>query len=383
MTRIYLDHQAWTPVDLRVLAYMDPWLKGCSGNPAAVHGEGRSTLVALDEARARVAWLVGGETTGVIFTSGATEANNLAVLGTAGRRQGRHLVVSAVEHISILNPCRALERAGYRITLLPADATGRVDPGDVPRAITRDTVLVSLQAANPEVGTRQPIREVGAIAREHGVPFHVDAVGAVGWIALDIATDGIDLLTLSSNGLGGPPGAGALYVRPGCPLLPQILGGGQEGGYRSGTENIAAIVGFGLAADLARSEGPALVPRLMAVRERLIAGLLTLPGALITGSRTLRLPQHVSVCFEAIKGDSLVLGLDLEGVAASTGSACASKTQEPSHVLRAMGLGPEAAEGSLVFTLGRGTSEADIDGCLAILRPLVARLRDLSPLPVR
>jgi len=383
MKRIYLDHQAWTPVDSRVLASMDPWLRGLSGNPSAAHAEGKAAFVALEEARTQVARLLGGDPSGVIFTSGATEANNLAILGVGGRHSGRHAIVSAVEHISVLNPCRALEKAGYRVSLLPVDSTGRIDPQDVARAITRETSLVSIQAANPEVGTLQPIREVARLGREYGVPFHVDGVGAVGRIPLDITADRIDLLTLSSNDLNGPPGAGALYVRPGVAILPHLLGGGQEGGYRSGTENAAALVGFGLAAELMRSEGPAEVARLASLRDRLMAGLLAFLGVHLTGARDLRLPQHVSVSVEAVKGESLVMGLDLEGVAASTGSACASKTQEPSHVLRALGLRAEEIEGSLVFTLGRGTTEADIDGCLAILGPLMARLRDLSPLSVR
>ena len=383
MRRIYLDHQAWAPVDPRVLAAMDPWLRGLSGNPASVHAEGRAAFTSLEEARARVARLVGGDPGGVIFTSGATEANNLAIHGIACRRPGRHVIASAVEHMSVLNPCRALEKAGFRITLLPVDPTGRVDPGGVVRAITQETALVSVQAANPEVGTLQPIREIAGLTREHAVPLHVDGVGAVGHIPLDVVADGIDLLTIASNDLNGPPGAGALYVRPGLSLFPQLLGGGQEGGYRSGAENVAALVGFGLAAELMRGEGEAEAWRLSALRDRLMAGLLAFPGVRLTGARAPRLPQHVSVCFEAIKGESLVMGLDLEGVAASTGSACASKTHEPSHVLRALGLGPEEVEGSLVFTLGRGNTEAEIDACLAILGPLVARLRALSPLAVR
>lgn len=380
--RVYLDYSGFAPVDPRVLAVMRPFLEGGVGNPSALHLLGSEARESLEVARVKVARLLGGAASGVIFTSGATEANNLAIKGVAlGAAKARgHVVTSSVEHISILNPCRDLEKGGFRVTYLRVDGEGRVDPGDLAAAISPETVLVSVQAANPEVGTIQPIAALARIARDRAVPFHVDGVGAGGRIPLLVDQIGIDLLTLSGNDLYGPPGAGVLWVRPGVKLFPQILGGGQEGGYRSGTENLPAIVGMGVAAELTRLEGQAEALRLTRLRDRAIEGLLAgVSDCRPTGSRTERLPHHVSVCLRAVKADSVLMDLDLSGVAAASGSVCASKTFEPSHVLRAIGCDPEEIEGSLCFTLGRWTTATEIEATLALVPPIVSRLRALAP----
>ena len=269
--RVYLDYAGFAPVDPRVLAVMRPFLEAGIGNPSARHSLGAEARESLDAARMKVARLCGGAAGGIIFTSGATEANNLAVKGVAPRRSGHpRIVVSAVEHISVINPCRDLEKAGATVCMLPVDAEGRVDPGMLRAALTPDTTLVSIAAANPEIGTVQPLKELGRVARAAGVPFHVDAVGALGRVPLNVEGLGIDLLTISGNDLYGPPGSGALWVRPGLRIHPQVLGGGQEGGYRSGTENLPGMVGFGVAAELMRVEGTHQeTARLAGLRDRL------------------------------------------------------------------------------------------------------------------
>src|SRR2546430_15262828 len=278
--RVYLDYAGFSPVDPRVVAVMRPFLEGGVGNPGAPHSLGLEARASLDGARAKVARLIGVTPSGVIFTASATEANNLAIRGIALRATGRHIVTSAIEHVSVLNACRDLEKQGFAVTYVPVDSEGRVDPEAVARAVRGETALVSFIAANGEIGTLQPIEALGRVARARGVPFHVDAVGAAGRVPLAVDEAHIDLLALSSNDLYGPPGAGALWVRPETKLAPMILGGGQEGGYRAGTENLPAIVGMGVAADLARLEGPAEVARLRALRDRLLAGPLEpLPGA--------------------------------------------------------------------------------------------------------
>jgi cysteine desulfurase len=360
---------------------MRPFLEGGVGNPSATHSLGFEARASLDGARAKVARLFGGSPAGVIFTASATEANNLAIRGLAQRARGRHVVTTAIEHVSVINACRYLEKRGYAVSYVPVDRLGRVDPEAVRGAIRDDTVVISVMAANGEIGTLQPLREVGRIARAHGVPLHVDAVGAAGRVALGVDDCAIDLLTLSSNDLYGPPGAGALWVRAEVAIGPIILGGGQEGGYRSGTENLPAIVGMGVAADLARSEGAAEVARLSALRDRLLAGLLDrVPRARLTGATGHdRLPHHASVVIPGVKADGVLLELDLRGVAASTGSACSMASGEPSHVLRAIGCAREESEGSLCFTLGRWTAPAEIDVVLDAVPAVVERLRRLAP----
>jgi cysteine desulfurase len=381
VTRVYLDYAGFSPVDPRVIALMRPFLEGGVGNPSAPHSLGLEARASLDGARAKVARLFGGAPSGVIFTASATEANNLAIRGLVQRARGRHLVTTSIEHVSILNACRHLEKRGFAVSYVPVDREGRVDPDAVRRALRADTALVSMMAANGEIGTLQPLREVGRLARDHAVPFHVDAVGAAGRVPLNVDECAIDLLTVSSNDLYGPPGAGALWVRSDIALGPIVFGGGQEGGYRAGTENLPAIVGMGVAADLARSEGAAEVARLATLRDRLLDGVLdSVPRARLTGARgDARLPHHASVVIAAVKADAVLLELDLRGVAASTGSACSMASGEPSHVLRAIGCARDEAEGSLCFTLGRWTTAAEIDVVLDALPAVVERLRRLAP----
>ena len=381
VTRVYLDYAAFSPVDPRVVALMRPFLEGGVGNPAAPHSLGLEARASLDGARGKVARLVGATPAGVVFTASATEANNLAIRGLAQRASGRHVVTSAVEHISVLNACRHLAKRGWEIAYVPVDGEGRVDPGAVASALRADTALVSVMAANGEIGTVQPLREIGRVARGRGVPFHVDAVGAAGRMPLAVDDLGIDLLTLSSNDLYGPPGAGALWVRADVKLGPVVVGGGQEGGYRAGTENLPAIVGMGVAADLARAEGAAEVTRLSGLRDRMFEGVLErVPRARITGARgAARLPHHASIVVAGVKADGVLLELDLRGIAASSGSACNMASGEPSHVLRAIGCARDELEGSLCFTLGRWTTTAEVDAVLEALPGVVERLRRLAP----
>lgn len=380
--RVYLDYAGFAPVDPRVLAVMRPFFEAGIGNPAAQHSLGAEARESLEAARIKVARLVGGAPSGVIFTSGATEANNLAVKGLAlrGGERSRHVVASCIEHISVLNSCRDLEKAGIAVTLLPVDGEGRVDPDALRRAIRPETMLVSIAAANEEIGTLQPLADLARVTRAARVPFHVDGVGAVGRAPLAAESLGIDLLTVSGNDIYGPPGTGALWVRPGAKLAPQILGGGQEGGFRSGTENLPGLVGLGVAADLIRSEITHGEPaRLAGLRDRLLQGLLeAVPECRRTGPLGGRLPHHASLVCRGVKADSVLLDLDLAGIAASSGSACASLTQTPSHVLRAIGCTPAEADGSLCFTLGRWSTSIEVDIVLDRLPAIVSRLRALS-----
>jgi cysteine desulfurase len=383
VTRVYLDYAGFAPVDPRVVAFMRPFLEGGIGNPSALHSVGSEAAASLEAARGKVARLFGGSPAGVIFTASATEASNLAIRGVLLRaEERRHLVTSAIEHVSVVNSCRDLEKRGYPVSWISVDEMGRVDPEAVVSAVRPDTALVSIGAANGEIGTAQPVREIGRLLQRRGVPFHVDAVGAAGRVSLEVDDAGIDLLTVSSNDLYGPPGAGALWVRaPAVKLAPMIVGGAQERGLRAGTENLPAIVGMGVAADLARVEGIRESGRLVALRDRLIRRLLeTLPGARLTGALGReRLPHHVSVVQREVKADGVLLDLDGRGIAASTGSACMAKTGMPSHVLRAIGCDQRESEGSLCFTFGRWTTAAEIDTLLDALPPIVDRLRRLAP----
>jgi cysteine desulfurase len=382
--RVYLDYAGFAPVDPRVLAVMRPFLEAGIGNPSARHSLGAEARESLDAARVKVARLCGGAAGGVIFTSGATEANNLAVRGVTARARAAgsaRILLSAIEHISVINAGRDLEKAGATVVYLPVDGDGRVDLAALRAALGAETALVSIAAANPEIGTVQPLKDIGRLTRAAGVPLHVDGVGALGRVPLNVEAMSIDLLTISGNDLYGPPGSGALWARPGLRLHPQMLGGGQEGGYRSGTENLPGVVGLGVAAELMRVEGTHQeAERLRGLRDRLIKGLLeAIPDCRLTGSARERLPHHVSLLLRGVKADAVLLDLDLAGVAASSGSACASLTQTPSHVLRAIGCADEEAEGSLCFTLGRWSTGADVDAVLERLPPIVARLRALAP----
>lgn len=381
--RVYLDYAGFAPVDPRVLAVTRPFLEAGIGNPSARHSLGAEARESLDAARVKVARLCGGASGGIIFTSGATEANNLAIKGVVARARGGgavRVLLSATEHISVINACRDLEKTGVTVCYLPVDGEGRVDPGTLRAALTADTVLVSIAAASPEIGTVQPLKEIGRVTRAAGVALHVDGVGAVGRIPLNVDAMSIDLLTVSGNDFYAPPGSGALWVRPGVRIHPQMLGGGQEGGYRSGTENVPGVVGLGVAAELMRVEGAHQeAARLATLRDRLMHGLLeAIPDCRLTGSPSTRLPHHLSLVLRGAKADGVLLDLDLDGVAASSGSACASLTQTTSHVLRAIGCTPEEAEGSLCFTLGRWSTAADVEAVLERLPPIVARLRALA-----
>ena len=383
--RVYLDYGGFAPVDTRVLAVMRPFLEGGIGNPSAPHSLGAEARESLEAARVKVARLCGGTASGIIFTSGATEANNLAVKGVALARRlsgGARIIISSVEHVSVVNACRDLERAGAAVVALPVDRDGRVDLDALRRGLATEAALVSIGAASAEIGTLQPLSEISRLTRAAGVPLHVDAVGAIGRVPLAVDSMGIDLLTLSGNDIYGPPGTGALWVRPELKLRPQILGGGQEGGYRAGIENLPGLVGLGVAAELMRTEGTHVeAPRLARLRDQLLEGLLdTVGDCRLTGARSARLPHHLSLVLRGASADSVLLDLDLAGIAASSGSACASLTQTPSATLRAIGCTPEEMEGSLCFTLGRWSTAADVDAVLARLPPLVARLRSLAPL---
>lgn len=382
--RIYFDNSATTPLDRRVRAAMAPYADGEFGNPSSLYAEGRAARAAVEAARGHVAALVGAGRGGVIFTGGGTEANNLALQGVMRLTAGAagHVVVSAIEHPAILEPVRWLARQGVQVSVVGVDPEGLVNPEDVAGAIRPDTQLVSIMAANNVIGTLQPVREIGAICRARGVLFHTDAVQAAGKVPLDLQRDNIDLLSLSGHKLHGPKGVGALVVRAGLNLEPLLLGGGQERGLRSGTENVAGIVGLGAAARLALAEGGDVIARLVQLRERLIAGVLrAMPEAYLIGDRYRRLPGHACLGLAGLEGESIkvMLALDEAGIAVSTGSACSThQAAEPSYVLRAMGFDAFRARGALRITLGRQNTEAEVERFLDILPGVVAALRPIA-----
>jgi cysteine desulfurase len=379
--RIYLDYNATTPVDPLVAEAMVRALGETFGNPSSIHYFGQQAKAALDEARGAVATLLGAESAAVVFTSGGTEADNLAIRGVAdsARARGRtHLVTSGIEHEAVLNTLLALGRAGWTCTILPVDATGIVTKASLEAAIRPDTALVSIMHANNEIGTIQPIRELAEVAHAHGAAFHTDAVQSVGKILVDVKDLGIDLLSLSAHKFYGPKGAGALWVKRGTRMGTFLTGGRQERNRRPGTENVAGLIGLGVAARLARerlsSEG-ALVAML---RDRLEAGILaSIPRTMVNGAPAPRVPNTTNISFSQVEAESLLIALDLEGIAVSTGSACSSGTLEPSHVLRAMGLPSQRAQGSIRFSLGAGTTDQQIDRVLDVLPGTVQRLRQL------
>jgi cysteine desulfurase len=381
---IYLDHAATTPVDERVLEAMLPYFTARPGNPSSIHQAGRAALEALDDARETVAAVLGASRKEIIFTGGGSESDNLAIKGVAlAQRQagkGTHLITSAIEHHAVLHAVEYLEAFGFEATVLPVDASGLVRPDDLRAAIRPDTVLASIMYANNEIGTIQPLAELGAICRERGVPLHTDAVQAAGSLALDVNALNVDLLTLAAHKFYGPKGVGALYVRRGTPLLPQINGGGQERRRRAGTENVAGIVGMATALRLAEERRASYAAACAALRDRLIAGVLErIPYSSLNGHPTRRLPNNANIAFEFVEGESVLLLLDQQGIAASSGSACSSGSLEASHVLVALGLTYDRAIGSIRLTVGNATAEADIDYVLDILPPLIERLRSVSP----
>ncbi len=382
--KIYMDHVAGKPVDPRVIEAMIPFIKDFYGNPSSIHSFGYESKKALEEARAKIAKLINAESPeSIIFTSGATESNNMAIKGVAYRNidKGKHVIASSIEHMSVINPCKYLKTKGFDVTFLPVDKYGLVDLNSLERELREETILVSIQYANNEIGTIQPIREISQIVHRKNAYLHVDATAANGQIPIDVQKDGIDLLTLSSNDMYGPKGVGALYVRSGVRIEPIIHGGGQERGLRSGTENVPGIVGFGKAAEIAVNEMQAESERLSRLRDKLIKGLLeSIPYAFLNGHPTNRLPDNAAVRFNFIEGESILLSLDMMGVAASSGSACTAKTLEPSHVLLAIGLKHEEAHGSVLFTLGRQNTEDEVDYVIQIMPNIVKRLRAMSPL---
>lgn len=383
MKRVYLDHAATTPTRSEVVEAMRPYFTEGFGNPSSLYSYGQEAKGSIEEARAKVARLINAREEEIIFTSGGTEADNLALMGIAYANEGKkdHIITSAVEHHAVLETAKFLEKRGFKITHLPVDAHGLVDPAEVKKALTPKTALISVMHANNEVGTIEPIEEIGRIAREAGVPFHTDAVQTVGHIEVDVNKLGVNLLSLSAHKLYGPKGVGALYIRKGTRITRLMHGGEQEKRRRAGTENVPGIVGLGVAAELAVGEMHEEAGRLIRLRDQLKQGLEERIEHLhFNGHPTKRLPNNVSVCIGFIEGESMVLNLDLDGICVSTGSACSSASLEPSHVLMAMGLPHELVHGTLRFTLGRSTTAEDIQRVFDTLPKIVAKLRAMSPL---
>lgn len=384
MERIYLDYVSSKPIDPRVLEFAKRYLEDDYGNPSSPHSVGLGAKQVLEDARKKVAQLINGEDERtIIFTGSATEANNLAIKGTALRNinKGKEVAASAIEHISVLNPMKELQKDGFKLSLIPVDSTGIVDLERLGEVLTKNTTVTSIMYANNEIGTIEPIREISKIVHSMGgLYLHVDATAAAGYIPVDVQADGIDILTLSANDLYGPQGAGALYVRPGVKLQPVILGGGQERGIRSGTENIFAIAGMGEAARIAKEEMAQGGERLRSIRDKLIQEILMIEESCLTGHPTQRLPHHASFRFSRIEGESILLNMDMYNIQISTGSACTSKTLEASHVLLAIGLKHEEAHGSMVLTFGRSNHIEQVPNIVKAVKETVERLRRLSPL---
>ena len=380
---VYLDYQSAKAVDPRVVEAMAPYFTERFGNPAALHGVGDDATATLDTARAKVAASIGALPEEIVFTSGATESSNLALLGYANRnrRAGEHVVISEVDHISIHNLGKALEKAGFRVDKVPPDQFGRIDPQKLRKRITTETILVSVGWASGEIGTVQRMAEIAEVVAGTGAALHSDAVAAQGQIPIDVSRVGVGMLTLSSNDVYGPQGVGALYVRKGVKVAPVAFGGGQENGLRSGTENLAGIVGMAAAAEIMSRELADDTARMAALRDRLVREVLAaIPDAHLNGHPVERLPGNAHFRFEGVEGESLLLLMREEGISVATGSACSSKTLEPSHTLISCGLLHEEAHGSLQFTFGRWSKESDVDRVLAVLPGIVDKLRRMSPL---
>jgi len=383
MRQVYLDHIAATPLDPQVLEAMLPFLREKFGNPQSLHSAGQEALQAIEEARSRVALLIGAGDSEVFFTASGSEANNFALKGIAAARRdkGNHIVLSAIEHQSVLYSAKSLEKSGFSTTLVPVDKTGSVDPDAVRQAIRKETVLVSVILASSEVGTIEPLAEIARVCRAAGVPLHTDAVAAVGNIPVDVRELGVDALSLAADQFYGPKGSGALFVKKGLRILPIIDGGIQEGGRRAGTENVAGIVGMGKAAELARASLAERQNKMKALRDRLIDRFpQKVERVYLTGHRDRRLPHQASFCVEFIEGEGMLLNLDMKGISVSSGSACTSRALKASHVLLAMGIDHALAQGSLVFGLLESTGAEDIDYLLDVLPPIIDRLRKMSPL---
>ncbi|KPJ69075.1 cysteine desulfurase [candidate division WOR-1 bacterium DG_54_3] len=383
MKKIYLDHAATTPTHPEVVEEMRPYFSEKFGNPSSIHFFGREAKTAIEKARERVAELISAKSEEIVFTSGGTESNNFTLHGIAyaNEKKGNHIITTPIEHHALLEPCKFLESRGLKVTYLPVDKHGLVNPEDVRKAVTDKTILVSVMHANNEIGTIEPISEISRIVKEKEIYFHTDAVQTVGAIPVNIDELGVDLLSISSHKLYGPKGVGALYVRKGTRMIPFLRGGEQERNRRASTENVTGIIGFGKACELARIELQSRIEHLTPLRDKLINGIMDkIPDVVLNGHPTQRLPKNVDIAVKYVEGESMLLNLDMEGIACSTGSACSSGSLEPSHVLLAIGLSPELAHGSLRFTLGRLTIEKDIEYVLEILPRIVKKLRELSPL---
>jgi cysteine desulfurase len=381
MRKCYFDHVATNPLDRRVFDAMTPYLREDFGNPLSLYDLGAKAKEAIENARAQAASLVNSKSSEIIFTSSGAEANNFALRGIALARQieGKHIIVSKMEHHSILNSARFLEKAGFVGTYLPVDKYGVVDPGTVKKAITKETTLISITHASSEVGTIEPIKEIGRIAKERGIIFHTDAVAAAGNIPIDVKELGVDLLSMAAHQFYGPKGAGALYVREGLRIVPLIYGGIQENGRRAGTENVPAIVGMGRAAELAKDEMADRMEQSKKLRNKLIKGVSDIENIYLTGHPENRLAAHASFTVEFIEGEAMLLLLAAKGIYAASGSACSSKALKASPVLLSMGVSSNLAQGSIVFTLGTDNTEEDIDYLLAEFPQVIKRLREMSP----
>ncbi len=377
---IYLDHAATTALDPRVLDAMIPYYTTEYGNASSIYTLGRHAMQAIDRSREQVAEVLHSRPTEIAFVGCGSESDNLAIKGMAfaAQKKGNHLITSSIEHHAVLHTCEYLDRFGFKTTYLPVNENATINPDDVGRAITDQTILVSVMYANNEVGTIEPIAEIGRICRAKKVPFHVDAVQAGGAVPLDVVALNVDMLSLSAHKFYGPKGMGILYVRQGMRILPQMQGGSQERGRRAGTENIAGIVGTATALQLAQAEMAEVTPRITALRDRLIERVLTIPRSRLTGHPTNRLPNNASFCFEGVEGESILLSLDMLGIAASTGSACTSGSVDPSHVLIAMGIAPEWSHGSLRLTLGKQNTNADVDAVMNALPGIIEKVRSLG-----
>ncbi len=383
MKKIYLDYAATTPVHPEVVKAMVPYFTEIYGNPSSIHSCGQEARAGVESARAKVADFIGARTEEIVFTSGGTESDNFATKGIAyaNETRGKHIIISTVEHHAVLEPCHFLERSGFKITYLPVDQFGMINPEDVKKAITPETILVSILHASNEVGTIQPLEKIGKITRESGVYLHTDAVQTFGHIPIDVKDLNVDLLSISGHKLYGPKGIGALYIRKGTKITPFMQGGGQEDGRRGSTYNVPGIVGLGKAVDIAREEMGTEAERLIRYRDRLIEGLQTKIDYLkLNGHPVKRLPNNVNISAAFVEGEATLLSLDFAGICASTGSACSSESSEPSHVLTAMQIPPEEARCSLRFSLGKWTLESEIDQVLKVFPEIITKLRAMSPL---
>lgn len=379
---VYADNAGTTAMSQTAVDAMLPYFTEHFGNPSGIYSVGRTAKKAMDEARKKIAEALGADPSEIFFTGGGSEADNLALKGVAEIKQkkGKHIITSVIEHHAITHTCDYLAKKGYEITYLPVDKDGIVSPEDLEKAIREDTILVSIMTANNEIGTIEPIKELAAVAKKHGVLFHTDAVQAAGHIPLDVNDLGVDMMSIAAHKFRGPKGIGALYIRKGTAVTPLIHGGGQERNRRSGTENVAEIVGMAAALTEAVNDMDENIKKITAMRDRLIDGLLKIPFSQLTGHPTKRLPGTASFTFECIEGEAMVLGLDAEGICASSGSACSSGSLDPSHVLMAIGLAHEVAHGSLRLTINECTTDEDIDYILEKVPAIVGRFRMMSPL---